>query len=110
MEFNYQIKLIKDICPMPDEFGNYVAMYQEPRFVYADKRSITRSEFYNAAQSGMKPEIVFTINRFEYHDEHTVEFGGVLYTVIRTYESNPKSGTAVDETLELVCERKINNG
>lgn len=108
MEFNYQIRLIKEIDPAPDEYGNYEAQFTDI-LLLADKRSITRSEFYNAAQAGMQPEIVFIINRFEYSGEEIVEFEGVRYAVIRTYESNPSSGTAVDETLELVCTRKINN-
>ncbi len=75
--------------------------------VFVEKLSVTRSEFYTAMQSGMKPSIVFKVwyDDFELtrHDvdgkpvyADKVEYDGNTYNILRTYSK--------DETvLELVC-------
>lgn len=57
-----------------------------------------RSEFYQGASAGLKPEMTFEINGFEYNNEEFVRFPaktGTVYTIIRA----PKR----DGMRELVC-------
>ena len=85
-----------------DSFGNQVPTKTES-IVYCDVKSISRSEFYYASNTGLKPSIVFTIKDFEYNKQELVKFEGQEYNVIRTYLKN------VDE-VELTCQKVVANG
>lgn len=88
-----------------DEYGDTNTVNTERR-VFAELKSITQSEFYQAQATGLKPEIKFVLPDFlEYQGEKIVkytEFGKTepeYYTVLRTYRNNFQ--------LELVCKRGI---
>lgn len=57
------------------------------RKVYANKKSVRQSEFYQGASAGLKPELVFEIRAIEFRDEEYIRFNGKMYTIIRTYEN-----------------------
>ena len=57
------------------------------RKVYANKKSVRQSEFYQGASAGLKPELVFEIRSIELGDEEYIRFNGKMYTIIRTYEN-----------------------
>ena len=101
--FDDIIKLI-NLSYTEDEIGNQIATEKE-RTVYAKIESISQNEFYNAATSDMKPEIKFVLADYlEYENEPIVKHKQFkreeeTYTVLRTYRKN--------DTLELICERKI---
>jgi SPP1 family predicted phage head-tail adaptor len=61
-------------------------------------KSVGRNEFYGAATTGLRPEIIFVIHGYEYNGEKKVEFEGNKYNVIRTYSTD-------FEEIELTCER-----
>ena len=64
------------------------------------KRSITRAEFYQANQAGIRPSLVVDIHSFEYDNQELAEFDGKKYRIIKTYP--------VDlETLELTMTEKL---
>ena len=64
------------------------------------KRSITRSEFYQANQAGIRPSLVVDIHSFEYDNQELAEFEGKRYRILKTYP--------VDlETLELTMTEKL---
>jgi SPP1 family predicted phage head-tail adaptor len=86
-----------------DDIGNQIELSSDNdlrRQTFAEKRSIRQSEYYQAAVTGLKPEIVFVIWALEYKGEPKVEYNGKTYTVIRTYEK-------FDKTIELYCEVKV---
>ena len=56
------------------------------RTVYANKKSVKRSEFYQAAATGLKPELVFEVHTFELSNDKKVRYNGKEYAIIRTYE------------------------
>ncbi|GAA0313786.1 hypothetical protein GCM10008967_00340 [Bacillus carboniphilus] len=64
--------------------------------VFATKKSVTRTEFYQAARSEIKPEILFEVWAGEYQNESHLEFEGKRYKIIKTYEVDSKN-------LELTC-------
>lgn len=75
------------------EYGEVIkSMVWETRL--ANQLDDQRSEFYQAARSGLKPELTFEINDFEYDNEEYVRYKGKQYTIIRA----PKNG----EMRELV--------
>lgn len=75
---------------------------QTSRQVFANKKSIRQSEFYQAQAQGIRPEITFVIRQIDYSQEHILEYENKQYRIIRTYNQN-------DEFIELICEG-ITNG
>jgi len=88
--------------PQTDEVGNQIGE-EIKSVVLCGVKSIGRSEFYNAATSGLKPEIIFVVHGYEYFGETQVEYEGTKYKVIRTYSAN-------FEEVELICEKVAANG
>ncbi|CAI3226976.1 Prophage pi2 protein [Clostridium neonatale] len=85
-----------------DNIGNQVPTEKETE-VFCNVKSVSRSEFYNAANTGLKPSLVFVIHDYEYSGEEIVKFEDNRYKVIRTYRKNI-------EEIELTCEKVIGNG
>ena len=77
------------------ELGNYTEttvngeIVRTPTYttVYAMKKGVGRKEFYDAHNVGLKPEIVFKIRSADFTNHDIVRYGGVIYSVIRSYES-----------------------
>ena len=87
-----------------DEYGNEKITY-EKRKVYVMPRGVYSSEFYNAAQAGLHPEITFELtNRAEYKGERLIEFENVVYNIIRD------DWKAQKDKISLVCEKRVVNG
>lgn len=83
-----------------DDGGGGLTETETSRQVFANRKSVRSSEFYQAAAAGLKPEIVFEIRAVEYQDEPRLSYAGKVYQIIRTYS---KDG----ELLELVCSRAV---
>jgi phage head-tail adaptor, putative, SPP1 family len=81
-----------------NSYGEEVETDGDPREVFANKKSVRQSEFYQAIAAGLKPEIVFEVREQEYHDEKKARYGETDYHIIRTYSRN-------GEIMELVCSR-----
>jgi SPP1 family predicted phage head-tail adaptor len=64
--------------------------------VFANKKSATRSEFYQAAAAGMKVDIVFEIRLVDYSGEKEIRYNSKRHKVIRTYETG-------GDNIELSC-------
>lgn len=78
-----------------DRYGRPVRA-ELSREVFAEVRSIGQSEFYQAAASGLKPEVKFVIADYlDYKNEKEVEWNGTRYNVLRTYQT--------DLRLEITC-------
>ena len=98
MTYDHELTLISQIIT-EDAIGNQVPVETET-VILCGLKSIGRAEFYNAATTGLKPEITFIIHAYEYAGQKKVKFEGNYYSVIRTYEPS-------FEELELTCERII---
>lgn len=72
------------------------------RQVCADKKSIRQSEFYQAAATGLRPELMFIVRSIDYEQEPKLEYNNKKYTIIRVYDKD-------DEFAELICEGVVNN-
>lgn len=82
-----------------DSIGNQVEKTEES-IVFCEVKSISRTEFYQAAQSGMKPLAAFIIYGFEYDNQEIVKHNNIEYKIIKTYKIN-------ENDLELTCEKVI---
>jgi len=98
--FSDVIYLISETSTTND-IGDVIKVPNE-KMVFANKKSIRQSEFYQAQTNGLKPELTFEIYSFEYENEPKVKFNNKTYSIIRTFEKG--------ETLELICEGVVNNG
>lgn len=87
-----------------DEYGNETYTMTETT-VFVQPRGVYSSEFYNAAQAGLKPSITFVIaNKADYNDEAIIEFKGKEYNVIRV------DWDAQRDPVSLICEERVKNG
>ncbi len=93
------IKLIS-ITTTENDMGDTIEV-QDERQVFADKQSIRQSEFYQAAATGLRPELMFVVRSIDYNDEKKLKYNGKEYTIIRTYD---KDG----ELTELICQGTVN--
>lgn len=91
-----ELTLIKQTY-IQDEISNQIPVENKTP-VFCDVKSVGRSEFYNAATTGLKPEIIFVVHNYEYEGQKLVEFENKKYNVIRTYSTN-------FEEIELTCEK-----
>ena len=89
------------------ELGNMTEtiVYGEPiqtmtyRQVFANKKSVRQSEFYNAAIVGLKPQLVFEVYSFEFNNDEKVKYNDIEYSIIRAYEKG--------ETTELTVAAQV---
>ncbi|MCI3922492.1 phage head closure protein [Paenibacillus sp. TRM 82003] len=87
---------------MENDIGDMIPVPGQDRQIYANKKSIRQSEFYQAAANGMKPELMFEVRSIDYVDEKELYYNDKPYTIIRTYTKN-------GEITELVCAGLVNN-
>lgn len=101
--FDDKITLIAETDTV-NEYGDTVTTETE-RTIFAQFKSISQSEFYQAQAVGLKPEVKFVISDFaDYQGEKKLKytpFGGTeeVYTVLRTFRTR--------YNLEIVCKRGI---
>lgn len=68
--------------------------------IIAEVRSVSQSEYMNGKQSGLSPAYVFRVSAFGYSGQKVVTYGGVNYSVYRTYETD-------DNYVELYVEKAL---
>jgi head-tail adaptor len=92
--------VIELIQPTTSRLGNGEVVEGEliKTEVYANKKSVRQSEFYQALASGVRPEIVFEVLAEEYTDQPQLSYEDTTYYIIRTF-------TKTGEKLELICSR-----
>lgn len=84
MNCDAMVTLIKRGEPITDAYGNSV--YPEiPTRVFAVKKAVRQSEFFQAAAAGFKPEVVLEVYSFEYHNEELCELDGERFQIYRSY-------------------------
>nr|WP_309099072.1 phage head closure protein [Fredinandcohnia onubensis] len=107
MTFDYELTLIR-VSYIENDIGDHIPT-ENKSVILCDVQSVTRSEHYSAATHGLKPEIVFVVNKFDYQGQKEIEFEGVRYKVIRDYTSKQAKGIADFETIELICKGMSNH-
>ena len=83
-----------------DKYGNAIKSLVTSQ-IYVQPRGVYSSEFYNAAQVGLKPSITLYIaNKDDYHGEKIIEFHAADYDVIRVDWNAQRDG------ISLICEER----
>ncbi len=99
MLFRDVVKLIS-VTVTENDMGDIIETPVE-RQVFADKQSVRQSEFYQAAATGLRPELMFVVRSVDYNGEQKLKYNDKEYAIIRTYD---KDG----ELTELVCQGVVN--
>lgn len=84
-----------------DDDGFPAIIESERKKVFANKKSIRSTEYYQAKQSGIDLSFTYEIRAIDYDGEERLYLsfeGGKSYEVERTYEKG--------EFIELVCKKK----
>lgn len=68
--------------------------------IFVHERSVSRSEFFAAGQSGLSSDLLLITQAVNYSGEKTIEYEGDMYAIYRTYR-NPNS-----DEIELYLEHK----
>lgn len=106
-----EITLISIGGKTKDAFG--IPQDAEPirKTVLCNIQSAGRSEFYQAAQAGIKPELEADLFFGDYSGEPFAEYNGITYSVVRSYRSDRDYQTnmsfADSDRITLTLERKI---
>lgn len=101
------IAILKGQTVTVDAAGNEVITYpaEKARQVFVKPRSVYANDFYNAANSGLRPAVVLVLTSAEdYQGEKVVEYNDRLYTVLRVYQRPER------DAVELTLEERLNNG
>lgn len=62
------------------------AVYKDKtKKIFATKKAVRQSEFFQAAAVGFKPEIVLEVNNFEYANEEYCILEGQKFKIYRAY-------------------------
>jgi len=68
--------------------------------IFANKKSVRQSEFYQASAQGINLVQMFEINSDDYEGEKKLEYNGAGYYISRTYDKN-------GEVIQLICSDKL---
>ncbi|MBS7863765.1 phage head closure protein, partial [Streptococcus suis] len=73
--WNHEITLIANNITGKDKLKQNI-IEEVKTVLLCRKKSITRSEFYQANQAGIRPSLVVDIRNFEYDNQELAEFEG----------------------------------
>lgn len=82
--WNHEIKLISKKVTGKDKLLQPISENIEVTLL-CRKKKVTRSEFYQANQAGLKPNLVVEIRSFEYENQEFAKFEGKQYRILKTY-------------------------
>ena len=82
-----------------DEIGNQKLQENYTEIPIIDIEDVYQSEFYNAAQQGLKPTLRLRISDLNYNDEPELIYMGYRYSIIRVDTIN-------NEEIALICEKR----
>lgn len=71
--------------------------------IFVSEKSMSRSEWYSAGQSGFKPEILLVTPYINYSGEETIRYNNKLYSIYRTYIRENS------DNIELYLSEKVGN-
>lgn len=83
-----------------DNVGNQILEDNLIEIPIIEVEDVYQSEFYNAAQQGLKPSLRLRISDLNYNDEEELEYMGKRYVIIRVDRID-------NENIALICERKV---
>lgn len=86
-----------DLITVVHSVDPVVEVSETSRTVFANKKSVVRSEYYQAYSNGLNPTATFDVLAAEYLDEQKLRWEGKDFIIIRTFSRS-------EDVLELVCQ------
>lgn len=86
--FDNICELHKGYSNSTDSIGNPVRSLDLGREVPCQEMPVSQSEFFAAARSGIRAELLLRINSEEYARERYVQYDGRLYEIYRIYRTD----------------------
>lgn len=81
-----------------DIYGNETSV-ETKKEVFCEVRSVSKTEYYSAGETGHRPVFRFDVFRYDYNNEKLAEYDGQKYYIYRVYFNN--------DTAELYTEERI---
>lgn len=109
MMFDDVITLVKANGYTKDAVGNQIPADPSRRTVFCRVKSITRSEYYQAAQTDLHPEYVFVLSSYkDWQGEREIEYTDWTGEQ-RTYDLIRKYRVPETDELELTAQERISD-
>lgn len=89
------VVMLRSVTNAINEYGDMIESATDVQ-VFANKKSIRQSEFYQAHATGLRPELMFEVRSVDYDEQPQLVYNSKTYNIIRTYTKN-------GEITELVC-------
>ena len=104
MRWNETITLIATFPPenLTDDDGFATAPTESETEVFGNRKSVSSSEFYRAAQTGIAVVMKYDIHSIDYTGQTIAAADGKRYRILRTYEID---GETTELTLSDMAER-----
>lgn len=100
----------RDICKLgtvkevENSLGELVSdIFYREDYIFCNEKSVTMTEFYQAATTDYKPSIVLEVKICDYDGQRFIFYEGKEYTIIRSYKTS-------SEDIEIVLEGGIKHG
>lgn len=81
---------------IPNDIGVQVP-HEVPRDILGTRNNLTRSEFFAAGSTGLKPSFMFRTPQENYNGEKIAEYMGQRFGVYRTYVSGSQIEIYLEE-------------
>ncbi len=104
MTYDCEIILIKTVDAVND--GGDTIQTETATNILASKLNYRSKEFYQAFTNGLKPEITFAVNKYEYGNERVLKYEGARYRIVDTYPVTAKDESEF-ESMALLCEAVV---
>ena len=93
--------MLNDVAELMQEQIIKTSLGQErksfvPSEVFCEKKSVTRTEYFTAGQSGLRPSAMFKVHLLDYDQELYIRHEEKIYSIYRTFENG--------DFIELYCE------
>ncbi|WP_020189709.1 phage head closure protein [Kurthia sp. Dielmo] len=93
--------MLNDVAELMQEQIIKTSLGQErksfvPSEVFCKKKSVTRTEYFTAGQSGLRPSAMFKVHLLDYDQELYIRHEEKIYSIYRTFENG--------DFIELYCE------
>lgn len=86
------------VAESPEAHGVFEAYTPTVTTVFAEVRSVTRSEFYRAKENGIEPTYVFRLTDYaDYHGEKIAIMESKRYRIVRSYVTGQSIELTVEE-------------
>lgn len=110
MRWSDELVLIGTTPAPPDSQGFPTPALETRNAIFANRKSVGYSEFFQAKQAGYTEWLKFDVHSADYAKQELAEYEGKRYTILRTYIDQKSNGEFIELTLSDLSQRGGGNG